>query len=343
MLEVLLRKHERIRSQLGVSVPMPADAGKVADAILEGVVARGRDDLSFTEQLSLFAEVSREHEQELHKEWDAASEREKRTNTVYAQHAIHTDEVARELADARDAIGDVASVERFASAAITANGGRTRRASAGGLIADISEVPAALRGAIGEAARGDTLEIIATGGALSLNRSHPVVQALAAHVVDTALDAHGTSAAARCGVLRTRAVAVRTTLLLDSHSHPSHGHSARPEATRVAGRGCHPRRLHWDPGRSSWLSDEQTAALLDADPDGNVAHDVAVRQLERARDALPSIEPHLDELANARAGAVLDAHRRVRASAKAQGSYEVRPQLPVDVLGLYVYLPVAEA
>ena len=44
-----------------------------------------------------------------------------------------------------------------------------------------------------------------------------------------------------------------------------------------------------------------------------------------------------------RAGAVLDAHRRVRASAKAQGSYEVRPQLPVDVLGLYVYLPVAEA
>ena len=112
---------------------MPADAGKVADAILEGVVARGRDDLSFTEQLSLFAEVSKEHEQELHKEWDAASEREKRTNTVYAQHAIHTDEVARELAEARDAIGDVASVERFVSEAITANGGRARQRPSGRL------------------------------------------------------------------------------------------------------------------------------------------------------------------------------------------------------------------
>ena len=86
--------------------------------------------ISFTEQLSLFAEVSKEHEQELHKEWDAASEREKRTNTVYAQHAIHTDEVARELVEARDAIGDGASVERFASAAITANGGRARSAPA---------------------------------------------------------------------------------------------------------------------------------------------------------------------------------------------------------------------
>ena len=97
------------------------------------------------------------------------------------------------------------------------------------------------------------------------------------------------------------------------------------------------------PDDPSWLSDGQTAALLDADPDGNVAHDVAVRQLDRARDAIPSIEPHLDELGHRRAGTVLDAHRRVRASAKAQGSYEVRPQLPVDVLGLYVYLPVAEA
>ena len=97
------------------------------------------------------------------------------------------------------------------------------------------------------------------------------------------------------------------------------------------------------PDDPSWLSDDQAAQLLEVDPDGNVAHDVAVRQLERARDAIPTIEPRLDELAHLRASAVLDAHRRVRASARAQGSYEVRPQLPVDVLGLYVYLPVAEA
>ena len=343
VLEVLLRKHERIRSRLGVSVPMPADAGKVADAILEGVIARGRDDLRFTEQLSLFAEVSKEHERELHKDWDAASEREKRTNTVYAQHAIHTDEVARELGEARDAIGDVASVERFVSEAITANGGRARSAPGGGLIADITEAPAALRDAIGEAARGDTLEIVATGGALTVSRSHPVVQALAAHIVDTALDAHGPSAASRCGVLRTRAVASRTMLLLIR---------TRIHLT-VTQRDRAPRELLAEDAilaaftgtadDPSWLSDEQTALLLEVDPDGNVAHDVAVRQLERARDAIPTIEPRLDELAHLRASAVLDAHRRVRASARAQGSYEVRPQLPVDVLGLYVYLPAAEA
>lgn len=341
VLEVLLRKHERIRSQLGVSVPMPADAGKVADAIIEGVVARGRDDLSFTEQLSLFAEVSKEHEQELHKQWDAASEREKRTNTVYAQHAMSTREVARELDEARDAIGDVASVERFAGTAIEAHGGRIRSAATGGLIADITEVPVSLRDAIGDAARGDTIEILASGGALSLGRSHPVVQALAAHIVDTALDVHGESAAARCGVLRTRAVTARTTMLLVR---------TRIHLT-VTQRGRDPRELLAEdallaaftgrPDDPTWLADDETATLLEADPDGNVAADVAVRQLERARDGIPTVASHLSQLAHVRARALLDAHRRVRASAKAHGSYDVRPQLPVDVLGLYVYLPVS--
>lgn len=342
VLEVLLRKHERIRRQLGVSVPMPADAGKVANAILEGVVARGRDDLRFTEQLALFAEVSKEQEQTLHKEWDAASEREKRTNTVYAQQAIHTEDVARELDAARDAIGDVASVQRFARTSIEAHGGHVKADTAGGLVADIMEVPASLRDAIGDAASGNAIEILATDGALSLTRSHPIVQALAAHIVDSALDAHGDSAAARCGVLRTRAVTARTTLLLIR---------TRIHLT-VTQRDRAPRELLAEdallaaftgsPEAPTWLSDAQTAALLEVDPDGNVAHDVAVRQLQRAREGIAKIEAHLNELAHLRADAVLDAHRRVRESAKAHGSYEVRPQLPVDVLGLYVYLPVAE-
>ena len=87
-------------------------------------------------------------------------------------------------------------------------------------------MPAALRDAIGEAARGDTLEIVATGGALTLNRSHPVVQALAAHVVDTALDAHGDE---RRRALRRPAHPRRrdpNDAAADPHAHPPHRHAA---------------------------------------------------------------------------------------------------------------------
>lgn len=343
VLEVLLRKHERIRRQLGVSVPIPVDASKVADAILEGVVARGRDDLGFTEQLSLFGEVSKEQQDSFHGEWDAASERERRSRTVYAQHAIGTDEVARELAAARDAVGDSAVVEHFVTDALHAHGGRVTRGPQGGLVADLAETPAALREAIGEAARGDLAEIVAGGGTLHVTRSHPVVQALAAHTVDTALDSHTDGVAARCGVLRTRAVETKTTLLLlriRIHLTVTQRDRAPRELlaedavlTAFTGAAASP----------TWLSNEVATALLDAEPAGNVSHDVAVRQLDRAVRSLGELDDALVTLADSRAAEVLDSHRRVRESARARGTFEVRPQLPLDVLGLYVYLPEAEA
>jgi hypothetical protein len=342
VLEVLLRKHQAIRKQLGVSVPVPADAAKVADAILEGAILRGRDDLAFTEQLELFSEVAREQGGRFEDEWNAASERERRTRTVYAQDAIQTDEVARELHDARQMIGDVAAVERFTREALEAQHARVRTVPGRGLEADLSETPPALRDAIGEAARGDELQIAATGGALQLNRSHPVVQALAAHTIDTALDAHGASVAARCGALRTRAVVSRTTLLLlRVRIHLTARRSGRDprellaeDAVLAAFTGA--------PDAAVWLSDDDAAALFDAEPAGNVPHDVAVRQVQRAADALPALAGRLEELAQHRADELLAAHRRVRESAHAQGSYDVRPQLPVDILGLYVYMPVAQ-
>src|ERR1044072_5903334 len=41
VLDVLIRKHKKIRSSLGVSVPVPVDTDKVIEAIFEGVLLRG--------------------------------------------------------------------------------------------------------------------------------------------------------------------------------------------------------------------------------------------------------------------------------------------------------------
>ena len=342
VLEVLLRKHERIRKDLGVSVPIPADAGSLQSAILEGIVMRGREDQRFTEQLSLFDQVTKEQTSRLHADWDAASERERRSNTVYAQHSIHTDEVARELEAARRSVGGTELVNRFTTDVVIANRGRVHPGDHGGLIADLTGTPKALHDAIGEAAHGDVVDIVATGGALRVTRSHPVVQALAAFTVDAALDAHGESVAARCGAMRTRTVATRTTLLLARlRIHLMVTRRDRPPSELLA-EDALLAAFTGSPVDPHWLDGEATAALLEAEPGANVDHSIAVRQLERARDGLPALEEHLTQLAELRAAELLHAHRRVRASSGARGSYEVRPQLPVDILGLYVYLPVAE-
>lgn len=54
------------------------------------------------------------------------------------------------------------------------------------------------------------------------------------------------------------------------------------------------------------------------------------------------IKGRLDELAEAHGKELLDAHVRVRQATRRRVreiSYEVEPNLPPDVLGIYVYLP----
>ena len=42
VLDVLLRKHQKIRNALGVSVPMPVDSEQVVKAVFEGLLLRGQ-------------------------------------------------------------------------------------------------------------------------------------------------------------------------------------------------------------------------------------------------------------------------------------------------------------
>jgi superfamily II DNA or RNA helicase len=343
VLDVLLRKHQRIRKALGVAVPVPTDSAAVIDAILEGLITRGRPGEAAFEQLSLdVGEVTAPFDRQLELEWQTAAEREKRSQAMYAQHAIKPDEVYRELLATREATGAGVEVRRFVIQALRAVGASVRESSGGGLVAGFEEAPVGLREAVGLAASDYTLEI-ARDGSLSLERTQPVVQALAAHVLDSALDPYARKViAARCGAVRTSVVRRRTSLLLlRMRFHLTIGQANRErqmlaeDAALIAFTGT--------AEAPEWLDDEQTEALLAAHPDANVSHEQAARHAERLVEALPALGGALDEFARRRAQDLLAAHRRVRQGARAGGSVDVQPQLPVDVLGAYVLLPTGDA
>lgn len=342
VLDVLLRKHEEIRRSLGVSVPVPLDSDAVMEAILEGMVTRGASD---RDQLALFdREVVAPARSDLHEEWDSLAVRERRSRTLFAQESIAPDGVARELAEARRAVGAGVDVERFSARALRALGA-TVAAEAGGLRADLTEASLALRDRLG----GRT-ELVARfspparKGAELLTRTHPVVEGLAAHVLDTSLEPLGDveAVAARCGVMRTQAVERRSVVLLlrlRFHLQIRRGEDRREllaEDARVlafAGR----------PEAPEWLEEADAEALLAAEPAANLPPDRVRRELDRALAGLNVLGPALDDLAEARARELLESHRRVREAAAATGRFAVEPQLPADVLGVYIYLPVAEA
>jgi hypothetical protein len=98
------------------------------------------------------------------------------------------------------------------------------------------------------------------------------------------------------------------------------------------------------PGDAAWLDETAAEALLHAEPDANILHAQAVTFVQRVVEGFESLQPHLDEAARRRADTLYEAHRRVRTAARMRGvNYQVKPQLPPDVLGIFVYLPGGRA
>lgn len=343
VLDVLLRKHRQIRESLGVAVPVPTDSAAVIDAILEGLITRGRQGEAAFEQLSLEVdEIAAPFDRALDIEWKNAAERERRTRTLFAQHTIKPEEVHRELLAAQDATGSGIDVRRFVTEALRAAGATVQDGPRGGLVADIAEAGAALRDAIGLSAADQTLQIV-RDGSLTLERTNPVAQAIAAHVLDSALDPHFRNpVAARCGAIRTRAVARRTTLLLVRMRFQLTIRHGAQEPRELLAEDARLLAFTGSPAVPEWLDTAQADALLHAQPDANVAHEQAVRAVERAVGGLDELAGELERITRERAEELLATHQRVREGARATGTVTVQPQLPPDVLGTYVLLPAGE-
>jgi superfamily II DNA or RNA helicase len=142
VLDVLLRKHEAIRKATGVSVPVPDNTDAVVEALMEGLLLRGRD----PEQLGLELDIQ-EKQDALYTHWESAAEREKVALTKYAQHGIKPEEVAEELRESREALGTNAEVHVFAQHALKSLRS-TCTTTDSGFTATMTPLPLGLRDAI---------------------------------------------------------------------------------------------------------------------------------------------------------------------------------------------------
>ena len=339
VLEVLIRKHKTIRNSLGISVPVPANSNSVVEALFEGLLLRD----SQPGQL-LFDEFMHSASDELHTEWEDASEREKKSRTMFAQHTLKPDVVSRELDEVRNTVGTADSVSRFVKTAVESYGGAV--ASKNGLTQfDLRDAPRAVRDACGldesKPQFKAKFELPVDEGVLHLTRTHPLVEGLAAHVMDTALDPVADSTAKRCGVIYSSAVEKRTTLLLLRLRYHIITKRKDAEDTQLLAEDCRLLGFRGAPGKAEWMTDtDEMENLLHAKPSRNIDQAQATGFVQKVIDDFDSLRLHLDEYAGQRGDEILEAHRRVRNATRLTGvKYDIEPQLPVDVLGIYVYLP----
>jgi Helicase conserved C-terminal domain/SNF2-related domain len=340
VLDVLLRKHKKIRSSLGISVPVPATSDDVLEAVFEGLILRGRDRQNQEQLLPGLEEYLRPKTETLFAQWEADAEREKKSQAIYAQHAMKTEEVHLELEAARQAIGMGVELESFVRDALKGMGaGFTPDKRA--IQVDLSECDRSLKDALPTDEPKFPVRFTAPvpHKGMLLTRIHPFVESLASYVLDTALDPLSRSVASRCGVIRTDAVTARTTLLLLRHRmHLITKRDGRDypmlaeDSDLLAFQGA--------PEQAQWLDREAAEGLLMALPSGNVAPEQIRDFLQMVLEGIHHLTPRLEQACDERSQALLEAHRRVRQATKMKGTLRVEAQRPPDVLGIYVLLPM---
>ena len=339
VLNVLIRKHRAIAKATGVAVPVPGDGQGLIDALAEGLLLGTGAAGELTLDLGLD-----ERARQLDAAWTSAAEKEKVSRTRYAQHAIKPDEVATEIDELRAALGTHADLEGFLSGTLRALGS-TVTPTPDGFTAVLGD-PSARSAQRPPSRPGDPLrfrrEPPADRGEAVIARTDPTVRAIASYVLESALDAAIPASerpARRAGVMRTRAVQRRTTVLLVRFrfqlSLPT---STRDPASRRRGR---PRPgLRGLTAAGTVAHDERAEELLTAAPSANVVEGVAQDAMGKALAGLPELMPWLESVADEHADRLLGAHRRARAGAgAARRGLAVTAQRPVDVLGVQLLLP----
>ncbi|NDF51905.1 MAG: helicase SNF2, partial [Betaproteobacteria bacterium] len=338
VLQVILRKAERIRKELGVSVPMPDNSGKVMQAVMEGVLfKRGSGKVQAkTDDLFGFGDI----DAAVTKDWESAREKAAQSRTIFAQRRLKPAEVLPEWNKAISSLGSQDDVERFITRAAERMQASLEPHKEGYKL-PLRHLPQVLRDRLeGVGIGGDTLRIEFRRPAdpRHIHRSHPLVAAFADYLAERALDGANPELVARSGAIFTRDVSTRTVIALlrlrtqlSITYRRSHRVELAEEAIVVGLRGGAAPQL---------LGDTDAAALMAAEPARNMDPARRDREVSEALAALPAAQPALAELAKQRAIQLLDDHKRVREASETKFlKYEVTPCLPVDVIGLYVLLP----
>ena len=363
VLDVLLKKHKAIRNSLGISVPVPVDTEQVIEAIFEGLLLKSKPS-ALQGLLPGFDEYIKPQKDDLYGKWEAASEREKRSRTLFAQETIKVEEVGSELRAAQAAVGSGVDVAAFCRAALLSLGASVSSGTGGAVNVDLSETPLGLRDRLNGWRMGNeklryalVFNPPAAEDQLYLTRTHPLIESLSSYLMETALDplaAEGGTAiqmARRCGAIRTSQVSRRTTLLLlrfryhivtlqGTKDGSPQGRPGSPQERPLLAEDCQALAFAGAPQNAEWLEAAAAEQLLQAEAQANISPEQAADFVRKVEDGFDLLRPALDEYARRRGQELLEAHQRVRKASKVRNvKYRVEAQLPPDVLGIYVYLP----
>jgi hypothetical protein len=93
------------------------------------------------------------------------------------------------------------------------------------------------------------------------------------------------------------------------------------------------------PSNPLWLSAEEAMELLQqAEPVGDIPPAMKRLEVDELLGRIEELKEELRQIAEQRSHSLSQSHRRVRELTK-EGRIQVKPQLPMDILGAYILQP----
>ena len=346
VLNVILRKARAIESQTGVRVPLPDENGSLTKALMSAVLLRGQGE----RQLALDLDLGESEEaRQIDLAWTNASENERRSRTIFAQHTLRPEEVIDEWDATQFALGGYEDTERFVTRAMNRLNAALEPTASRGFLAPIHLTPEAFRERfVGESLIEEASEKpvrIAFSGrpparCISIHRAHPLPGVLAETFLEQALngsdreDDLGTLP--RTGAWECEGIEEVLWLALLRIRHRLHARgklgprfNMAEEAGAIAFSALNGTRC---------LTGKTAFRLLENESEDLVAS-IRETEIERGLRALPSLASHLDTYAAERAEQLAVDHTRVRQTLGSRAQVRVDAVTPVDVIGFYALMP----
>jgi superfamily II DNA or RNA helicase len=335
VLDVILRKANKIRKTTGVTVPLPDERGPVTDALMASMMLRR----GTHQQLSLDLRLD-DGTRAMEASWRDAEENEKKSRARFAQNAMKPQEIAPEWQKVRTLLGSPADARQFVERAM-ARFGVPLEARKSVLLAHVDALEGGLRGRLaGHGLTGSlrlaTAEPAPSGTAL-LTRTHPLTATLAEALVEASLDPEALAGLGigRVGAWPTAAVQQMTRLAVVRIRFKLTVH-ARKERLLLAEEAA----LIAIQGGLIVAVGEAARELLNAPATADLAPVARDRFIAGAKDELPSLlEGPIADFVRSRAQELMADHARLRAASGSASRVTVEAVLPPDVIGLFALMP----
>lgn len=351
VLRVLLRKVKTIRDSIGVSIPFPENSKGFLDTMFKAILEEAEKKQVSSKQLNLFSlEDIVRSEDALGALFAVAEKKEKALRSIFAQRAIKAEDIEEDLAITDEAVGRPETVYRFVKDVFESAFGIAVKSNDEHLELQIrrSAWPKTLENLLTKKSQKESIDLAFLSpvreGFQYWGRNHEGVETLCRKILSMALfTEERLSTASRAAVAVSAAVKEKTVVYVLRARHVIEdrrikSHMVAEEVLLYGVEGVNRKSISSEKIHEL-MENPQTVADL---PD-----ETQRIHFERERSLLTGMNEYFNELAYTRAQDLIAQHKRYDAAlgsmSKAERYEVVKPVIPLDVLGLYVFIPGGQA